>query len=186
MGISQLLWIVCYIQMGVWNRKNKNSILKSKDNTLPTKVYIVKAMVLPVVMYGCESWTIKKAEHWRTYAFNCGVGEKTLESPLDSKEIKPVNPKGNQLCIFTGRTDAEAKVPILWPNDAKDWLEKILMLGKTEGRGSRWQRMRWLDHWLNGHEFEQIPGNSEGQRSLACCSPWGHKELDPTKRLNDN
>ena len=65
---------------------------------------------------------------------------------MDSKEIKPVNPKGNQLCIFTGRTDAEAKVPILWPNDAKDWLEKILMLGKTEGRRRRGQqRMRWLD-----------------------------------------
>ena len=112
---------------------NLESILNSRDINLPTKIHLVKAMVLPVVMFGCESWTIKRAEHWRTYAFNCGVGEKTLESPLDSKEIKPVNPKGNQLCIFIGRTDAEAKVPILWPNDAKDRLA-----GKDPDSGKDW------------------------------------------------
>ena len=99
--------------------------------------------------------------------------EKTLESSLDSK-IKPVNPKGNQLWMFTGRTDAET--PILWPRDAKSWLiEKEPDAGNTEGRRRRWQqRMRWSDdHWLNGHEFKQILGDSEGQRSLVCCCPWG-------------
>ena len=96
---------------------NLDSILKSRDTTLPTKVYLVKAMIFPVVMYGCENWTIKKAEHQRTDAFDV-VLEKTLESPLDSRELKPVNPKGNQPSLFIGRTDAEA--PILWPLDAKN------------------------------------------------------------------
>ena len=85
---------------------------------MPTKVRLVKAMVFPVVMYGCESWTIKKAEHQSIDAFKL-VLEKTLEGPLDCKEIKPVNPKGNQSRIFTGRTDAEAEAPIFWPPDAK-------------------------------------------------------------------
>ena len=89
---------------------NLDSILKSRDITVLTKVHIVKAMVFPVVIYGCESWTIKKAEHQRIDAFqlfNCGVGEDCW-SPLDCKEIKPVNPKGNQAWILIGRTDAEA------------------------------------------------------------------------------
>ena len=107
------------------------------------------------------------------------VLEKTLESPLDSKEIKLVNPKENQPSIFTGRTDAEAEALDHLMQRA-DSLEKTLMLGKTEGRRKRltedevvgWHRQ------LNGHECEQTPGDSEGQRSLVCCSPWGHKELD--------
>ena len=108
-----------------------------------TKVFIVKAMVFPVVMYGCESWTIKKAEYWRY--FPSVVLEKTLESPLDSKEIKSVNPEGNQPWIFIGRTNAEG--PIVWPLMWRaDLLEKTLMLGKIEGRRRRgWQRMRCLD-----------------------------------------
>ena len=89
---------------------NLDSILKSRDITLQTKVHLVKAMVFPVVMYGFESWTIKKAEHQRIDAFEL-VLEKTLESPLDCKEIKPVNAKGNQPRMFIGRTDAEAEVP---------------------------------------------------------------------------
>ena len=117
---------------------NLDSVSKSRDVTLPTKLHIVKAMVFPVIMYRCESWTVKKAEHWR-WCFHTVVLEKTLESPLDCKEIKSVHPKGNQPWICIGRTDAEA--PILWPSDAKSWL-----IGKTEGR-RRWgqQRMRWLD-----------------------------------------
>ena len=99
---------------------NWDSVLKGRDITLPTKVYLVKAMVFPVVMYGCESWTIKKAEHQRI-DFQTVVLEKTLESPLNSKEIKPVNPKGNQPWIFIGRTHAEAETPILWPPDSKSW-----------------------------------------------------------------
>ena len=86
---------------------------------MPTDVCLVKAMVFPVVMYGCESWTIKKAECRRINAFELWCWRKTLESPLDSKDIKPVNPKGNQSLIFIGRTDAEAEAPILWPPDAK-------------------------------------------------------------------
>ena len=96
---------------------NLDSILKSKDITLPTKVHIVKAMVFSVVMYRLDSWTIKKTERLQTV-----VLEKILESPLDCKEIQPVNPKGNQPLIFIGRTDAEAEAPILWPIDVKNQL----------------------------------------------------------------
>ena len=98
---------------------NLDSILKSRDITLSTKVHVFKAMVFPVVIYQCEIWTLKKAEHQRIDALNCGV-EKTLESPLNCKEIQPVHPKGNQSRIFIGRTDAEAEVPILWPPDTKN------------------------------------------------------------------
>ena len=111
---------------------NPDSIFKSKDITLPTKVRLVKAMVFPVVMYGCESWTVKKAEWWRIDAFELWHWWRLL-SPLDFKEIKPVNPKGIQSWIFIGRTDAEAEAPRLWPPDES--LEKTLMLRKMEGKG---------------------------------------------------
>ena len=131
-------------------KANLDSILKSRDITLPTKVYLVKTTVFPVVMYGCESWTIKKAEP-RNWCFQIVVLEKTLESPLDCK-IKPINPKRNQLWIIIGRTDAEA--PILCPPDADNSLEKSLMLGKTEGRRRRgWQNMRWLDTISNSMDM---------------------------------
>ena len=96
---------------------NLDSILKSKDTALSTKVHLVKAMVFPVVVYGCESWTVKKAKHQRINAFELLL-EKTLESPLDCKEIQPVHPKGDQSWVFTGRTEAET--PILWPPDVKN------------------------------------------------------------------
>ena len=96
-----------------------DSILKSRDISLPTKTGLVKAMVFPVVLYGCESWSIKKAEHRRIDDFEL-VLEKTLESPLDCKEIQPVSPKVNQSCTFIGRTDAEAETPVLWPPDVKN------------------------------------------------------------------
>ena len=134
---------------------NLDSILKSRDITLPTKVCLVKAMVFPVVMYRCESWTIKKAECWRTDAFELWcwtvVLEKTLESPLDCKEIQPVHPKGNQLWIFTGRTNVETETPRLWPPDAKNWLTgKDLDAGKDWRQDEKgWQRMRWLDGTTN-------------------------------------
>ena len=99
---------------------NLDSILKIRDITLPTKVRLVKAMVFPVVMYGCESWTVKKAEHRRIYAFElCVVLEKTPESPLDCKEIQPVHSEGDQPWDFFGRTDAKAKTPVLWPPPEK-------------------------------------------------------------------
>ena len=97
--------------------KNLDSILKSRDITLPTKVRLVKAMLFPVVMYGCESWTVKKAERRRTDAFE--LVEKTLESPLDCKEIQPVHPEGDQSWVFIGRTDAEVEILVLWPPHAK-------------------------------------------------------------------
>ena len=100
---------------------NLDSLLRSRGITLPTKVHLVKAVVFPVVMYGCESWTIKKAEYWKIYAFELWCWRRLL-SPLDCKEIQPVHPKGNQSWIFFGRTDAEAETPILWLPDVKNWL----------------------------------------------------------------
>ena len=127
---------------------NLDSMLKSRDNTLLTRIHIVKADVFPVVMYRCESWTIKKTEHWRIDVFEfLVVLEKTLGSPLDSKKIKLVNPKGNQPWIFIERTDAEAEAPILWLSDAENWLA-----GKDPDTGKDWkqkdmgqQRIRYLD-----------------------------------------
>ena len=113
------------------------------------------------------------------------VLEKTLESPVDCKEIKPVHPKRNQSWIFIGRTDAEAYVPILWPLDVMNWLiRKDPEAGKDwrqeEKRTTENEIVGW-HHRLNGHEFEQSPGAGEGQGSLACCSPWGRQESDTTK-----
>ena len=118
------------------------------------------------------------------------VLEKTLESPLDSKQIKPINPKANQPQIRIGRTDAEAEAPILLPPDAKNWLT-----GEDPDAGKDWSQedkrttedeMGGWHHWLDGHELKQTPGNGEGQGSLVCCSPWSRKELDVTERLNNN
>ena len=97
---------------------NLQSRLKSRDITLPTKVRLVKAMVFPVVMYGCESWTVKKAGHQKIDAFELWCWRR-LESPLDCKEIQPVHPKGDQSWVFIGRIDAEAETPVLWPPHAK-------------------------------------------------------------------
>ena len=111
--------------------------------------------------------------------------EKTLESPLDCKEIIPVNPKGNQSRIFTGRTDAEAETPILWPPDVKNWL-----IWKAPDAGTDWRQEKGMTEdqmvgwhqWPDGHEFEQAPGVGDGQGSLACCSPRGPKSQT---RLSD-
>ena len=127
---------------------NLDCILKSRDITLPTKVYLVKAMVFPVVVY---SWVPKNWCFWTV------VLEKTLESPLDCKEIQPVHSEGDQSWIFIGRTDAEAETPILWPPDAKNCL-----IGKDPDAGKDWgqeekgtteDEMIGWHHWLNGHEF---------------------------------
>ena len=98
---------------------NLDGILKSRDITLSTKVCLVKATVFPVVMYGCEGWNIKKADHRRIDALCTVVLEKPLESPLDCKKIQPVHPKGDQSWVFIGRTDVEAETPMLWPPDTK-------------------------------------------------------------------
>ena len=131
-----------------------------------------------------ESWVLKNWCFWTV------VLEKTLESALDSKEIQPVHPRGNQSWKFIGKTDAEAETPILWPPYVKNWL-----IWKDPDAGNDWRRVEkgmtedemvgW-HHWLNGHEFEQALGVGDGQGSLVCCSPWGHKESDRTEELNWN
>ena len=144
-------------------------------------------MVFPVVMYGCESWTIKKAEHRRIHAFEPWCWRR-LESPLDCKEIKPVNPKGNHSWILIERTDAEAETPILRPPDVKNWL-----IGKDPDTGKDWRqeekgmtedKMVGWHHRLDGYEFEQALGIDEGQGSLVCCTPWGHKKWGLNEQLN--
>ena len=164
---------------------NLNSILKNRDITLPTKTQ----------SYGFSSshgwmWELEYKESWaaKNWCFWTVVLEKTLESPLDCKEIQPVHPKGNQSWIFIERTDAEAGTPILWPPDAKRWLT-----GKDPDAGKDWRQeekgitedeMVGWHHWLNGHEFEQGLGVGDRQGGLVCCSPWGHKEFDMTEWLN--
>ena len=146
-------------------------------------------MVFPVVMYGCE---LDHKEGWvlKNWYFGVVVLKKTLESPLDRKEIQPVHLKGNQSWILNGKTDAEAEAPILWPPDTKNWLTgKDPDAGKywgQEEKGATEDEMIGWHNRFNGHEFEQSPGDSEGQWSLVCCSPWGCKELDSTERLNNN
>ena len=157
-----------------------DSVLKSRDTTLLTKVRIVKAVVFPVVMYGCER---DHKEGWmpKNWCFQTVVPQKTLESPLDSKEIKPGNPKGNQLWIFIGRNDAE--VPILLPPDVKS-----LLVGKYPDTGKDWgqekrvteNEMARYHHPLSGDAFEQTPRESGEQRSLTCYSPWGYRESNTT------
>ena len=135
-------------------------------------------------------WELNYKESWvlKSWCFWTVVLEKTLECPLDCKEIQSVHPKGNQSRIFIGRTDVEAETPILWPPDVKNWL-----LGKypdawrdwgQEEKGTTEDEMVGWHHWLNGCEFEQALGVGDGQRSLACCSLWGHKESDTTEWLN--
>ena len=147
---------------------NLDGMLKSRDITLPTKVHLAKAMVFPVVMYGCESWTIKKAEHRRIDAFEL---EKTLESPLDCKEIKPVNPKGNQSWIFIGETDAEAEGPTSWPPDVRNWLtwedpERRSQAGGGLGRG---------DHFLSYKFIKRITERRANFTEQLLIASWGHQ-----------
>ena len=157
----------------------------SRDITLLTKVHIVKAMVFPVVMYECESWTIKKAEHRRIDVFELWCWRRLLRVPWTEKRS---NPKGNQSWIFIGRTDAEA--PVLWPPDVKSWL-----IGKDPDAGKVWtqeekgmteDKMVGWHHQLNRHKSEQSPRNREGQGSLVCSSPWGCKESDTTEWMKNN
>ena len=128
---------------------NLDSILKSRDITLPTKVHLVKAMVFPVVMYGFWELDNEESQAPKNWCFWTVVLEKTLESPLDCKEIQPVHPKGDQSWVFIGRAGAEAETPILWPPHANSWL-----IGKDLDAGRDWRqeekgRMRWLDGITN-------------------------------------
>ena len=137
---------------------NLDSILKSRDITLLTKVCLVKAMFFPVVMYGYESWTVKKDERRRIDAFELWCWRRLLRVPWTGKEIQPVHSKGDQSWVFIGRTDAKAETPILWPPYAKSWL-----IGKDSDAGRDWgqeekrtteDEMAGWNHRLNGHEFE--------------------------------
>ena len=136
---------------------NLDSILKSRDITLPTKIHLVKAMVFPLIMYECESWTIKKTWAPKNWWFWTMVLEKTLESPLDCKEIQAIHPKGDQSWVFIGRTDAEADTPILWPPHAKSWKrpwcwEGLEAGGEGDDRGwDGWMASRtwWTWVWVN-------------------------------------
>ena len=165
-----------------------DSIFKSRDITLPTKVCLVKAMVFPVVMYGCESWTVKKAEHWGIDAFELWCWRRLLRVPWTAgrsnqsilKEISPgISLEGMML---------KTETPVLWPPHAKSWL-----IGKDFDPGRDWAQdkkgttedaMAGWHHWLNGRESGWTPGVGEGQGGLACCDSWGHKESDTTERLN--
>ena len=128
-----------------------------------------------------ESWALKNLCFWTVML------EKTLESPLDCKEIQPVHPK-DQSWVFIGRTDVEAETPILWPSDAKSWLIwKDPDAGRDWGqeeKGTTEDEIAGWHHWLDGHEFEWTPGVGDGKGGLACCDSWGHKELYTTERLD--
>ena len=163
---------------------NLDRMSKSRDITLLTKIHIVKAIVFPVVMYGCESWTVKEGWAPKNWCFQTVVLEKTLEGPLDSKEIQPVSPKGDQSRVLIGKTDAEAEhsntlatgfeEPAHWK---RPWCWEWL---RARGEGAAEEETVGDHHWLNGHEFEQTQGDSVGQGSLTCYSSRGHKELDVT------
>ena len=167
---------------------NLDSILKSRDITLLTKVCLVKAMVFPVVMYGCDSWTIKKAKHWRIDDFELWCWKRLLRVTWTAKRsnqwiLKEISPEYSLEGLIL-----EAETPILWPPDMKNWLN-----GKDPDAGKYWGRdekgmtedeMVGWHHRFHRHEFEQAPGDGEGQGSLVCCSPWGHEELDTTEWLD--
>ena len=167
---------------------NLDSIFKSRDITLLTKVCLVKAMVCPVVLYGYESWTVKKAERQRIDAFELWCWRRLLRVPWTARRsnqsiLKEINPG-----IFFGRNVAKAETPVLWPPHEKSWL-----IGKDSDAGRDWgqeekgttqDEMAGWHHGLDGRESEWTPGDGDEQGGLACCDSWGHKQLDTTERLN--
>ena len=166
---------------------NLDSILKSRDIILSTKVRLVKAMVFPVVMYGCESWTIKEAEHRRIDAFELWCWRRLLRVPWIARRSNQSILKEISLGCSLERLMLKLKFQYFGClMQRADSFEKNLMLGKIEGRRRRgWQGMRWLDGVTDsGHEFGQTPGVGDGQGGLAYCGSWGHKELDTTEWLN--
>ena len=182
------MFTVIQCQGGVkWHKDSRHCSIYRKSNKSGNQDIIILLYWHIILMYGCESWTIKKAECQRIDAFELWCWRRLLNL-LDCKEIQPVNPKGNQSWLFIGRTEAEADVPILWPPDVKNWL-----IGKDPDAGRDWgqeekgtaeDEMAGWHHWLDGHEFEWIPGVGDGQGGLACCNSWGCKESDTTEWLN--
>ena len=165
-----------------------DSILKSRHITLSTKVHLVKNMVFPAVKYGCESWTIKKAEHQRIDAFELWCWKRLLRVPWTARRsnqsiLKEISPEYSLEGLMLN-----LKLLILWPPDAKSWLTwKDPDAGKDwrwEEKGTTEDEMVGWHHWLNGHKFEQALGVGDGQGRVMCCSLWGHTELDTTEQLN--
>ena len=162
--------------------------MKNRDITLPTKVYLVKVMVFPVVMYRCESWTIKKAEHQRNDAFELWCWRRLFRVLWKARRsnqstLNEINPEYSLEGLIL-KLQLQYFDYLMWIVNA---LEKILMLGKIEGRRRReWPRMKWLDGITNAMDMSlsRLWKFGDGQGSPACCSPWGHKELDMTERLN--
>ena len=165
---------------------NLDSIFKSRDITLSTKVRLVKPMVFPVIMYGSESWTIEKAECWRIDAFELWCCEDSWETL--GLQGDPTSPFWRSVLGVLWRSDAKAETLVLWPPHTKSWLT-----GKDSDAGSEWgqeekgtieDEMAGWHHLLDGHEFEWTLGVGDGQRGLTCCNSWGCKESDMTERLN--
>ena len=139
-------------------------------------------------MYGCESWTVKKAERRTIDHFELWFWRRLLKSPLDCKEMQPVHSEGDQPWVFFGGNDAKAETPVLWPPHAKSWpIGKVSDAGRDWGqeeKGMTEDEMAGWHHGLDGREFEWTPGVGDGQGGLACCSSGGRKELDMTEQLN--
>ena len=166
---------------------NIDSIFKSRDITLPTKVHLVKTMVFLVVMYGCESWTVKKAECRRIDAFELWCWRRLLRVPWTARSsnqsiLKEISPG-----ISFWRNDAKAETPVLWPPHVKSWL-----IGKDSDAGRDWGKeekgmtedeMAGWHHWLDERKSEWTPGVGDGQKGLACCDSWGREESDMTEQL---
>ena len=163
--------------------------IKKQRHYFADKVCLVKAMVFPVIMNGCESWTIKKAEHQRIDASELWCWRRLLRVCWTARRYnQSIFSKGDQSWVFIGRTDVEAETPVLWPPDAKSWLIwKDPNAGKgwgQEEKGTTEHEMVGWHHWLNGHGFGWTPGVGDGQGGLACCGSWGRKESDTTEWLN--
>ena len=159
---------------------NLDSILKSRDISLPTKVCLVKAMAFPVVMYGYDSWTIRKAECWRIDAFELWCWTRLFRVPWAARKsnqsvLKEISPEYSLEGLML-KLKLQYFGHLIQRTDS---LRKTLMLGKIEGGATEDEMAGW-HHWLDGHESEQTPEDSGWQERLACCSPWGHKESDMT------
>ena len=165
---------------------NLDSILKSRDITLPTTVHLVKPMVLPVVMYRCESWTIMEAKHWKIDAFKVWCWRRLLRVSWTARRssqsiLKEISPE------YHWRDWCEAETPILWPPSAKNWL---IWKDPDAGKDWRWEEKEMIEdevvawhHWLNGHEFESAPGVDDGQGILVCWNQWSHRKFDMNEQL---
>ena len=173
----------CSLEEKLWEPRQH---IKKQRHYFANKACLVKSMVFPVVMFECESWTIKKAEHWRMDAFELWCWRRLFRVPWTARRSNQSILK-KSIQNFHWRTDVEVETPIFWPPDAKSWLIwKDPEVGKDWGqeKGTTEDEMVGWHHGHNEHEFEWTPGVGDRQGGLACCSSWGHKELDTTEWLN--